>query len=201
MSQEDKAGLLVEIEILKSMDHPNIVRLIEVFEDDRHWCLVMELMKGGELFDKILACDQFSEKEARDAVIALIDGIQYCHAKGIVHRDLKPENLLLFDADVGISSLKIADFGLSRILEGGTMASTACGTPGYVAPEILETKPYSYPCDYWSIGVIAFILLSGTAPFYEEDNFALFEQIKNVQYDFLVETWENVSKEAKDFIT
>jgi len=102
---------------------------------------------------------------------------------------------------MGITSLKIADFGLSRMLEEGKMASTACGTPGYVAPEILEAKPYGMPCDYWSIGVVAFILLSGTAPFYEEDNFALFEQIKNCQYDFEVETWDNVSNEAKDFVS
>ena len=178
MSEEDKANIQTEIEILTSMDHPNIVRLVEVFEDERHWCLVMELMKGGELFDKILECEQFSEKEARDAVMALVDAISYCHAKGVVHRDIKPENLLLEDKNMGISSLKIADFGLSRLLEEGKMASTACGTPGYVAPEILESQPYGFPCDYWSIGVVAFILLSGTAPFYEDDNFALFEQIK-----------------------
>ena len=73
------------------------------------------------------------------------------------------------------------------------MASTACGTPGYVAPEILEQHPYGMPCDYWSIGVVAFILLSGSAPFFEEDNFGLFEQIKNCSYDFKYETWQNVS--------
>ena len=111
--------------------------------------------------------------------MALVDAVSYCHAKGIVHRDIKPENLLLADKDGGISSLKMADFGLSRMLEDGKMASTACGTPGYVAPEILEQQPYGFPCDFWSIGVVTFILLSGTTPFYEEDNFALFEQIKN----------------------
>ena len=95
MSEEDKANMITEIDILKSMDHPNIVRLIEVFEDERHWCLVMELMKGGELFDKILEIDQFTEREARDAVAALLDAISYCHAKGVIHRDIKPENLLI----------------------------------------------------------------------------------------------------------
>lgn len=119
MSAEDKENMKTEIEILTSMDHPNIVRLIEVFEDERHWCLVMELMKGGELFDRILECDQFSEKEARESIIALVDAISYCHAKGIVHRDIKPENLLLAEKEQGITSLKIADFGLSRMLEDG----------------------------------------------------------------------------------
>ena len=101
----------------------------------------------------------------------------------------------------GISSLKIADFGLAKLLPEDQMASTTCGTPGYVAPEILMQKPYGKECDYWSIGVVAYIMLSGTPPFYKEDNFALFEKIKSCDYDFDVETWENITNDAKDFIT
>lgn len=108
---------------------------------------------------------------------------------------------MLSSKELGIASLKIADFGLARLLEADSLASTTCGTPGYVAPEVLMQKPYGLPCDYWSIGVVSFILLSGTPPFYEEDNFALFEQIKACRYDFDVETWDNVSKEAKDFVS
>lgn len=175
MSEEDKVAMLTEIEILKQVDHPNIVKLVDVFEDERHWCLVMELMTGGELFDQILSKEQFSEAEARDATRAIVDAISYCHSKGICHRDIKPENLLLANKDCGIASLKIADFGLARLLDDSTLASTTCGTPGYVAPEVLKQQPYGMACDYWSIGVVAFILLSGTPPFYEEDNFALFE--------------------------
>ena len=200
MSDEDKASMQTEIEILKSVDHPNIVKLIDVFEDERHWCLVMELMQGGELFDEILEKDHFSESEAREATKAIIDAIGYCHEKGIAHRDIKPENLLLQSKEAGITSLKVADFGLARLLEEDSLASTTCGTPGYVAPEVLMQKPYGKACDYWSIGVVAFILLSGTPPFYEEDNFALFEQIKACKYDFDVDTWGSVSEEAKDFI-
>lgn len=118
-----------------------------------------------------------------------------------MHRDIKPENLLLQSKDLGIASLKIADFGLARLLQENSMASTTCGTPGYVAPEVLMQMPYGKECDYWSIGVVTFILLSGTPPFYEEDNFALFEQIKACKYDFEVETWQNVSEEAKDFVS
>jgi len=175
MTPEDKVAMQTEIEILKQVDHPNIVRLIDVFEDERHWCLVMELMQGGELFDQILEKEQFSENEARDATKSILHAIDYCHQKGIAHRDIKPENLLLSSKDIGIASLKIADFGLARLLEENSLASTTCGTPGYVAPEVLMQKPYGKSCDYWSIGVVAFILLSGTPPFYEEDNFALFE--------------------------
>ena len=175
MSDEDKLGMMMEIDILKQIDHPNIVRLIDVFEDERHLCLVMELMMGGELFDKILEEEVFSEAEAREATKGIIDAIQYCHNKGIAHRDIKPENLLLQSKEGGLSTLKIADFGLAKMLEGNALASTTCGTPGYVAPEVLEQKPYGKECDYWSIGVVTFILLSGSPPFYGEDNFALFE--------------------------
>jgi len=172
-----------------------------VFEDERHWCLVMELMQGGELFDKIIEEEQFSEHEAREATKCIISAIDYCHEKGICHRDIKPENLLLSSKEIGLASLKVADFGLARMLEDNSLAKTTCGTPGYVAPEILQQTPYGKECDAWSIGVVAFIMLSGTPPFYEEDNFALFEQIKSCRYDFDVETWDFVSKEAKDFVS
>ena len=131
----------------------------------------------------------------------MIDALSYCHSKGIVHRDIKPENLLLQSKEIGIASLKIADFGLSRLLDEDQMASTACGTPGYVAPEILMSQPYGKACDYWSIGVVAFILLSGSAPFYEEDNFALFESIKACRYEFEADLWDKVSPEAKEFVS
>ena len=95
MNDEDKIAMQTEIEILKQVDHPNIVKLLDVFEDERHYCLVMELMQGGELFDQILEKEIFSESEARDATKAIIEAIKYCHEQGIVHRDIKPENLLL----------------------------------------------------------------------------------------------------------
>lgn len=200
ISDEEKLAVQMEIDILKQMDHPNIVKLMDVFEDERHWCLVMELMLGGELFDEILLKEHFSEKEARECCRQIIDAIGYCHSQEIVHRDIKPENLLLVSKELGISAVKIGDFGLARLIGEDSFASTTCGTPGYVAPEVLMQKPYGNACDNWSIGVVAFILLSGTPPFYEEDNFALFEQIKACKYDFHVETWKDVSAEAKEFI-
>lgn len=107
---------------------------------------------------------------------------------------------MLKSKELGITSLKVADFGLARLLDENTLASTTCGTPGYVAPEVLMQKPYGKSCDIWSIGVVAFILLSGTPPFYEEDNFALFEQIKACKYEFEPDDWKSISEEAKDFI-
>lgn len=152
----------------------------------------MDLMEGGELFDQILTKECFSEYEARTACQVMIDALKYCHDMGIVHRDIKPENLLLKSAEEGLKSLKIADFGLARLLKEDSMAQTTCGTPGYVAPEVLMQRPYGKPCDYWSIGVVTFILLSGSPPFFEDgtDNFGLFEQIKKCNYNFDVETWQ-----------
>lgn len=94
----------------------------------------------------------------------------------------------------------MSDFGLARTVSEDKMATTTCGTPGYVAPEILEQKPYGKECDFWSIGIVLYILLSGIPPFYEEDNFALFEKIKNVEYDFNDPIWKSVSKDAKNII-
>merc|ERR1711868_294302 len=119
------------------------------------------------------------------------------HEEGVVHRDLKPENLLYYSPDA--DSKIISDFGLSKMEESGVMA-TACGTPGYVAPEVLAQKPYGKAVDVWSIGVIAYILLCGYPPFYDENDANLFEQIKKAEYEFDSPYWDEISDSAKDFI-
>ena len=110
----------------------------------------------------------------------IFDAVIYCHERGIAHRDIKPENLLLTRKDTDQAIVKISDFGLARYVDPdeNVMAETTCGTPGYVAPEVLLRKPYDHRCDYWSLGVVMFIMLSGTPPFYHPDNFELFELIK-----------------------
>lgn len=139
-------------------------------------------MMGGELFDQILEKERFNEAEARDIIAPIFDALIYCHKLGIIHRDIKPENLLFSSKDQSTSIIKVSDFGLARFIDSETLATTTCGTPGYVAPEVLEQKPYNEACDFWSVGVVLFILLSGSPPFYDEDNFELFEKIKKCEY-------------------
>eukprot|EP00903_Cladosiphon_okamuranus_P008364 g8042.t1 len=146
LSQEDEEALKNEVQILEAMNHPNIVRLDQVFDCQNCLYMVMELCTGGELFDRIVM------------------------KNGIVHRDLKPENLLYSDFDEEKAVLKLADFGLAKLCSENAMLNTACGTPGYVAPEILESRPYGKEVDMWSVGVIAYILLCGFPPFYDENS-------------------------------
>ncbi|CAM9461983.1 unnamed protein product [Ectocarpus sp. 6 AP-2014] len=200
LSQEDEEALKNEVQILGAMNHPNIVRLNQVFDCQNCLYMVMELCTGGELFDRIVMKDHYTENEARDCIIQMTKAIMYCHQNGIVHRDLKPENLLYSDFDEGTAVLKLADFGLAKLCTENTMLNTACGTPGYVAPEILEGRPYGKEVDMWSVGVIAYILLCGFPPFYDENNSAMFKAIKLGKYDFPSPFWDDVDCEAKDMI-
>lgn len=165
----------MEVEILSQLDHPNVVKLYEIFDEGNVLYLVMELMNGGELFDRIVEKEAYSEKEAADTIRPIVDSIRYCHENGIIHRDLKPENLL-YDSSDENGTIKISDFGLARFVQN-ELATTACGTPGYVAPEIIEGKGYGQEVDYWSIGIILYIMLCGFPPFYDENNQKLFEAI------------------------
>ena len=129
-----------------------------------------------------------------------MDVLIYCHNLGIIHRDIKPENLLLSSKDPEKAVIKVSDFGLARFLKDEQFATTTCGTPGYVAPEILSSKPYTNSCDFWSVGVVLFVLLSGQLPFYDEDQFELFEKIKKGDYNMNDPVWDNVSSAAKDLV-
>merc|ERR1712222_100342 len=164
-----------EIRVLKRLDHRNVVKLLEAYESRTCVYLVMELVTDGELFDRIVEKGSYSEKDAADLIKQVLSAVAYMHGEGVVHRDLKPENLLYYSPDPD-SKIMISDFGLSKMEESGVMA-TACGTPGYVAPEVLAQKPYGKAVDVWSIGVISYILLCGYPPFYDENDANLFAQI------------------------
>ena len=150
-------ALQTEVDILSTLDHPNAVKLYEIFDEESHLFLVLELLSGGELLDRIVDKENYSEKEASDAIRPIVDAIRYCHGIGIIHRDLKPENLLYESEEEG-SMLKVTDFGVARYVQQTELATTACGTPNYVAPEIIAGGGYGKEVDYWSIGVIIYIM-------------------------------------------
>ncbi|XDV23088.1 hypothetical protein PO909_027800 [Leuciscus waleckii] len=187
-----------EIKVLKRIKHDNVVGLEDFYETRTHYYLVMELVSGGELFDRILDRGVFTEKDASRVIKQVLEAVSYLHQNSIVHRDLKPENLLYYSPEEN-AKIMISDFGLSKMADHGVM-STACGTPGYVAPEVLAQKPYSKAVDCWSIGVITYILLSGYPPFYEENETRLFSKIMKAEYAFHSPYWDDISESAKDFI-
>ncbi|KAM9823586.1 calcium/calmodulin-dependent protein kinase type 1D [Neosynchiropus ocellatus] len=189
-----------EIAVLRKIKHENIVALEDIYESPDHLYLIMQLVSGGELFDRIVEKGFYTEKDASTLIRQVLDAVHYLHRMGIVHRDLKPENLLYFNPQ-DESKIMISDFGLSKMEGSGDVMSTACGTPGYVAPEVLAQKPYSKAVDCWSIGVIAYILLCGYPPFYDENDSKLFEQILKADYEFDAPYWDDISDSAKDFIS
>lgn len=188
-----------EIDIMKKVNHTNVLALKAIFENDTHLTLVMELVNGGELFYKIVDRGSFTEKDARNVVKQVCRGVAYLHSAGIAHRDLKPENLLC-DGDGDDMTIKIADFGLSKIFGAGETLETSCGTPDYVAPEVLTGSSYDNAVDMWSVGVITYILLCGFPPFYATSQNVLFEKILSADYDFPDPEWTHVSEAAKNFI-
>ncbi|KAG6622787.1 CAMK/CDPK protein kinase [Phytophthora cinnamomi] len=165
-----------EISILKTLDHPNIIKFYDAYEGNRHLHLVTELCTGGELFDRIIARGHYSEADAAVLVRKISDAVKHCHDRDICHRDLKPENFL-----------------------AGVM-TTRVGTPYYIAPEVLG-RHYDKSCDLWSIGVITYILLCGYPPFYGDTDPEIFASVRAGRYDFDSPEWTNVSNEAKDLIS
>jgi len=189
--------LIREIDIMKKVgNHPNILKLFEVFETKNYLYLVLELVTGGELFDQIVARGEYSEKDASNIVRQIIAAVAHLHANGIAHRDLKPQNLLCAGADG--DDIRMADFGLSKMFDQGEYLVTCCGSPEYVAPEVLECKPYDKACDLWSVGVITYVLLTGCFPFWDKNNAILYEKIRRVEYGW--PAGSEISPEAKDLI-
>jgi calcium/calmodulin-dependent protein kinase I len=194
-----EAMIQSEVSVIKKLSHPNIICLKEFYESERDIYLVTDLAKGGELFDRIIEKGSFTEKDASILVKQILEAVNYMHKKNIVHRDLKPENLLFKDKSED-SPLMVTDFGLSKFIEASSLLNTSCGTPGYVAPEIISRKGHGLAVDLWSIGVITYVLLCGYQPFYGEDQAQLFKAILEADYVFEKEYWGEISEDAKDFI-
>lgn len=201
LNASDTESLELEIEVLRKVHHRNIVYTKEIYDSTSHCYIVMECMKGGELFDRIVEKEHFSEKEAKHAMVEIVCAIKYCHDQGIVHRDLKPENIL-YDSNKEDAVLKLADFGLADLMREDVALTAACGTPTYIAPEILSNKGKGYGAavDMWSIGVILYIINCGFPPFYADDDKHLFKAIRQGKFEYLSPYWDDASSELKDLI-
>lgn len=190
-----------EIEILKICQHPNVIKLLDVFENHEYIYIVMEYMKGGDLFNYLESRDFTIEQDrARDIAHKIASSLFYLHSFGIAHRDLKPENILMTD-NSDDSDPKLVDFGLSKIVGPSETCNDPFGTLSYVAPEVLLQKPYDKSVDLWSLGVIIYLLLSGTLPFDDDDDREIARQTIHDPVDFSYHVWNKVPKEVKDLIS
>lgn len=185
--------------ILSSLVHPNITSIIDFFEEADCYFIVMELMSGGDLFDRIGRKKSYSEADARDLVVLLLKAVAICHQNNVAHCDIKPKNLLLA-SETDDSSIKLADFGFAARVHRPKSLTKQCGTPFFVAPEILARKPYDMSADIWSAGCIVFLLLSGSLPFKGRTQKELFKNIMKGDFEFNPKEWEGVSEDAKDFV-
>ena len=205
MNEKTLKRTLREINMLKKLDHPNIIKLYEVYESKNSIYLIMEKCNGGELFDNIIEHitkgKMYSEKQVSEIILQILSAINYCHKNGICHRDLKPENILLLNKENENgedNKIKIIDFGLSQYISDKKLNSRV-GTAYYVSPEVLSGE-YSEKCDVWSIGIILCVLLTGEPPFNGANDSIIYNKIKNYNYHFSPK-WRYISNEAKDLVS
>ncbi|XP_016135974.1 death-associated protein kinase 3-like [Sinocyclocheilus grahami] len=189
-----------EVNILREIQHSNIVTLHDIFENKTDVILILELVSGGELFDFLAEKESLTEEEATQFLKQILDGVHYLHSKRIAHFDLKPENIMLLDKNVPNPRIKLIDFGIAHQIKDGNEFKNIFGTPEFVAPEIVNYEPLGLEADMWSIGVITYILLSGASPFLGETKQETLTNISAVNYDFDEEYFSNTSELAKDFI-
>ena len=199
-SPEDEKDILNEINILRLMDHPSILKIFEFYSNKQSYSIVTELCPGGELFQQIIDKGPFNEKYSAFIMYQLFSAVNYCHKMHIVHRDLKPENILIVSKDKdGYPTIKVADFGTSKIFEKGAVQRKLVGSSYYIAPEVLK-KNYNEKCDIWSCGVIMYILLSARPPFGGNDDNEIMERVAIGKYDLENAPFDKLSSAALDLI-
>jgi len=199
-SVSDEKEILNEINILRTMDHPGILKIFEFYSNQQSYSIVTELCPGGELFQQIIDKGPFTEKYSAYVMYQIFSAVNYCHKMHIVHRDLKPENILIVNKDKdGFPTIKICDFGTSKIFEKGAVQRKLVGSSYYIAPEVLK-KHYNEKCDIWSCGVILYILLSARPPFGGQDDNDIMERVATGVYDLESPPFDKVSASALDLI-
>jgi len=197
--QIDPKYRLKEIKILRTLDHPNIMRCYELFEDRSRFYIVMELCTGGELFDTISKRRVMTECDAAKVMFQLLSCVAYCHDKKVIHRDLKPENILVEDTD-GELNIKVADFGSSCFIDPHAKQTGCFGSAYYIAPEVVDGQAYNEKCDLWSCGIILFIMLTGRPPYAGSNERQILENVKKKPFNPVNYKFQGISPEAIDLI-
>mmetsp|Transcript_16923 Transcript_16923/g.28659 ORF Transcript_16923/g.28659 Transcript_16923/m.28659 type:complete len:291 (+) Transcript_16923:114-986(+) len=200
MDQNDYERFINEIQILNVLDHPNILKMFEFYEDEKRLYLVSDLCTGGELYDEIVARKFLDEKTASQITGQILSAVDYFHKKGIVHRDIKPENILL-DSKRS-NNIKLVDFRAAVVLNQDSsqdMIKSIYGTPYYVAPEVLFSE-YDEKCDIWSVGIILYLLLTGKPPFNGKDDKEIVKKVRKGYFEMDIPEMEAVSPEAQDLV-
>jgi calcium-dependent protein kinase len=197
-SRKSLAKMRNEFEVLKGVDHPNIIRIFEYFEDEKKLYIIMEKCEGGELYSQLLKLNSFNENQAANILRQLLSAVVYLHERSIVHRDIKPENILLQFKD-DMETIKLIDFGVAEYLSASNTLQEPVGTVFYIAPEVLSMN-YNEKCDLWSCGVIAYMLMCGSPPFHGKTDVEIVASVKKGEVSFSDPVWQTHSAEVKDFI-
>jgi myosin-light-chain kinase len=198
--EQDRIEALNEIEIMKALQHPRLLQLYDAFENKGDICLIMELITGGELFERVIDDDFIlTERLCELYMMQICEGVHFMHSCNIIHLDMKPENILCLNRNG--HRIKIIDFGLARKFDPTKQLKVLFGTPEFVAPEVINFDRVGYGTDMWSVGVICYVLLSGLSPFMGENDNDTYANINRANYDFDDESFTDISDEAKDFIS
>jgi len=194
-----KKRFMGEIEIMSTLQHPNIIQFYDIVEDSKNFYVLLEKVRGGELFDEVVARTRFSESDAAPLLAQILNALLYLHeVRHCVHRDLKPENLLFKDNK--FTEIKLADFGEAKNFQKSVL-NTYCGTPDYMAPEVVKSLDHGPQADMWSLGAVAYVMMGGFPPFDGQTDTELFDSILNVRYSFPSPEWDHASPLPKDFIS
>ncbi|XP_035310393.1 myosin light chain kinase, smooth muscle isoform X4 [Cricetulus griseus] len=199
-SAKEKENIRQEISIMNCLHHPKLVQCVDAFEEKANIVMVLEIVSGGELFERIIDEDfELTERECIKYMRQISEGVEYIHKQGIVHLDLKPENIMCVNKTG--TRIKLIDFGLARRLENAGSLKVLFGTPEFVAPEVINYEPIGYATDMWSIGVICYILVSGLSPFMGDNDNETLANVTSATWDFDDEAFDEISDDAKDFIS